>query len=270
VRAQVDYLFAVPTTETPNLFRTPTRGTLGGLAAARRALDAGADVASAPGVTPAEAAFALLALFAALPRPLFAATAACLAAVDGAMAPWAQAAARVAAAAAATRAPWTLANEPLVSMAPSSAAAEALLAAHLRPAERAAVSHTVSFLKGMVQSWYGSGYGREVPRVVSQFAEVWFPPPPANAPDAAAKRMGRLAFVSALCGAAPGALDGFNPMDVLFDVTLGTGSSGTGTASNGASGASPGMGAPAETPVPAVLAGIGMGGPGLTGNLIDF
>jgi hypothetical protein len=53
-------------------------------------------------------------------------------------------------------------------------------------------------------------------------------------------------------------------------VTLGTGSSGTGTASNGASGASPGMGAPAETPVPAVLAGIGMGGPGLTGNLIDF
>jgi hypothetical protein len=59
-------------------------------------------------------------------------------------------------------------------------------------------------------------------------------------------------------------------MDVLFDVTLGTGSSGTGTASNGASGASPGMGAPAETPVPAVLAGIGMGGPGLTGNLIDF
>ena len=270
VGALVDYLFAVPKNETPNLFRTPTRGTLGGLAAARRALDAGADVASAPGVTPAEAAFALLALFAALPRPLFAATAACLAAVDGAMAPWAQAAARVAAAAAATRAPWTLANEPLVSMAPSSAAAEALLAAHLRPAERASVSHTVSFLKGMFQSWYGSGYGREVPRVVSQFAEVWFPPPPANAPDAAAKRMGRLAFVSALCGAAPGALDGFNPMDVLFDVTLGTGSSGTGTASNGASGASPGMGAPAETPVPAVLAGIGMGGPGLTGNLIDF
>ena len=271
VGALVDYLFAVPNTETPNLFRTPTRGTLGGLAAARRALDAGADVASAPGVTPAEAAYALLALFAALPRPLFAATAACLAAVDGAMAPWAQAAARVAAAAAATRAPWTLANEPLVSMAPSSAAAEALLAAHLRPAERASVSHTVSFLKGMFQSWYGSGYGREVPRVVSQFAEVWFPPPPARAPDAAAKRMGRLAFVSALCGAAPGALDGFNPMDVLFDVTLGTGSTGSpGTASNGASGASPGMGAPAETPVPAVLAGIGMGGPGLTGNLIDF
>jgi hypothetical protein len=83
--------------------------------------------------------------------------------------------------------------------------------------------------------------------------------------------MGRLAFVCALCGAAPGALDGFNPMDVLFDVTLGTGSTGSpGTASNGASGASPGMGAPAETPVPAVLAGIGMGGPGLTGNLIDF
>ena len=269
IGALVDYLFAVPKSETPDLFRTPTRGTLAGLAAARRALDAGADVASAPGVTPAEAAHALLALFAALPRPLFAATAACLAEVDGAMAPWAQAAARVAGAAAATRAPWTLANEPLVSMAPSSFAAEALLAAHLRPAERAATSHTVSFLRGMFQSWYGSGNGREVARVVSQFAEVWFPPPPATA-DAAAKRMGRLAFVGALCGAAPGALDGFNPMDVLFDVTLGTGMASKGMASNGASGASPGMGAPAETPVPAVLAGIGMGGPGLTGNLIDF
>ena len=85
--------------------------------------------------------------------------------------------------------------------------------------------------------------------------------------------MGRLAFVSALCGAAPGALDGFNPMDVLFDVTLGTGT-GTETkpAPSGASGAPPGMAAraAAETPIPAGLAGIGAGGPGLTGNLIDF
>jgi hypothetical protein len=86
--------------------------------------------------------------------------------------------------------------------------------------------------------------------------------------------MGRLAFVGALCGAAPGALDGFNPMDVLFDVTLGTGTgTGTETAASGASGTGvPGAAAraPAEPPVPAELAGIGSGGPGLTGNLIDF
>ena len=117
---------------------------------------------------------------------------------------------------------------------------------------------------------------KNVARVVSQFAEVWFPP--AGAPDAAAKRMGRLAFVGALCGAAPGALDGFNPMDVLFDVTLGTGTgtetgTETETAPSGASGTGvPGTAAraPAEPPVPAGLAGIGSGGPGLTGNLIDF
>ena len=288
VSALVDVLFSVPAAETLDLFRSPSRGTLAGLAAARAALDA--DDASQTSesllaaLDAAEAAHALLALFAALPRPLFSSTQALLSELDGAMEPWARAAAQVAGAAAAARAPWTLANPGLTRLAPSAAAAEALLAAHLRPAERAATSHTCSFLRGMFQSWYGFGTGgggagrlenpgREVARVVSQFAEVWFPPPPAGAPDAAAKRMGRLAFVSALCGAAPGALDGFNPMDVLFDVTLGTGT-GTETkpAPSGASGAPPGMAAraAAETPVPAGLAGIGAGGPGLTGNLIDF
>ena len=292
VSALVDVLFSVPAAETLDLFRSPSRGTLAGLAAARAALDA--DDASQTSesllaaLDAAEAAHALLALFAALPRPLFATTQACLAAVDGVMAPWAQAAAQVAGAAAAMGAPWTLATERLTRLVPA-AAAEALLAAHLRPAERAAASHTVSFLRGMFQFWYGGGgaagangrgapnSGREVARVVSQFAEVWFPPPAAGSPGAAAKRMGRLAFVGALSGAAPSALDGFNPMDVLFDVTLGTGT-GTGTGTkmetvpNGASGAPPGMAAraPAETPVPAGLAGVGMGGPGLTGNLIDF
>ena len=306
IGALVDFLFSVSVSETENMFHSPSRGTLVGLAAIRRALDDGADVAAAPGVDAAEAAHALLALFASLPRPLFAATRACLAAVDGAMAPWAQAAAQAARAAAAARAPWTLATERLARLAPSAAAAEALLAAHLRPAERAATSHTVSFLRGMFQAWYEANDARlqsaphgvpsafapnafglneappnvslqkNVARVVSQFAEVWFPP--AGAPDAAAKRMGRLAFVGALCGAAPGALDGFNPMDVLFDVTLGTGTgtetgTETETAPSGASGTGvPGTAAraPAEPPVPAGLAGIGSGGPGLTGNLIDF
>ena len=292
IGALVDVLFAVPAARTLDLFRSPSRGTLAGLAAVRRALDAdAADPTSATLETldAAEAAHALLALFAALPRPLFATTQACLAAVDGVMAPWAQAAAQVAGAAAATGAPWTLATERLTRLVPAAVAAEALLAAHLRPAERAAALHTVSFLRGMFQFWYGGGgaadangrgapsSGREVARVVSQFAEVWFPPPAAGSPGAAAKRMGRLAFVGALSGAAPSALDGFNPMDVLFDVTLGTGTgTGTGTGMetvpNGASCAPPGMAAraPAETPVPAGLAGVGMGGPGLTGNLIDF
>ena len=303
IGALVDFLFSVSVSETEGMFHSPSRGTLAGLAAIRRALDDGADVDAAPGADAAEAAHALLALFASLPRPLFAATRACLAAVDGAMAPWAQAAAQAARAAAAARAPWTLATERLARLAPSAAAAEALLAAHLRPAERAATSHTVSFLRGMFQAWYEAHDARvqsaphgasasvfspnafapneapsnaprtkNVARVVSQFAEVWFPP--AGAPDAAAKRMGRLAFVGALCGAAPGALDGFNPMDVLFDVTLGTGTgTGTETTASGASGTGvPGAAAraPAEPPVPAELAGIGSGGPGLTGNLIDF
>ena len=104
IGALVDFLFSVSIAETENMFHSPSRGTLVGLAAIRRALDDGADVAAAPGVDAAEAAHALLALFASLPRPLFAATRACLAAVDGAMAPWAQAAAQAARAAAAARA----------------------------------------------------------------------------------------------------------------------------------------------------------------------
>jgi hypothetical protein len=85
--------------------------------------------------------------------------------------------------------------------------------------------------------------------------------------------MGRLAFVCVLCGVAPNALDGFNPMETLYDVTLGVGLGGgpAGTVPVGTAGTVP-SGTPAGTGVGlAGMMGIGIGGGGLgTGNLIDF
>jgi phosphatidylinositol-bisphosphatase len=94
VGAIVDHLFSVGVTH-PSLFATDRAdepGSLAGLAATRAALDAGnlaktaSDLSNVPA---ADAAHALLTLFAALPAPLLATEPRCAAAVDAAMAPWA-------------------------------------------------------------------------------------------------------------------------------------------------------------------------------------
>jgi phosphatidylinositol-bisphosphatase len=281
VCALVDYLFEFGL-ETRGLFpvapRSVSRGvsacrhesSLAGLALVREALDAQRELPSVSGVSAFEAAEALLAVFASLPRPLFASTRACLSAVDGAMAPWAQAAAQCAGTAAATGASWTLATAYLIDALPSASAAEAILANHLRVPERAAIAHAVSFLRALFRSpASGAAEPGAAARIVSQFAEVWFPPPPPAAAAAAATRMGRLAFVGALCGVAPDALDGFNPMATLYDATLGTGGE-----------RFPGL-SEMERPPPSGtsemlgmgsvgVSGLGIGGSGFTGNLIDL
>ena len=272
----VDYLFS--TQCGVEVFNVPSLGTLGGLASVAAALDSNADVDTVPGMNPHHAAFALLALFASLPRPLCAATPQLLAGIDTQMQPWANAAAQHALAAAATGAPWTLATEVLTSHLPSVTVGETLLSKHLRHSERAAYAHTVSWVRQVLRSGGGVQGGGGIQegvaaKVVSQLAEVWFPKPAPGATNAAAVRMGRLAFVCVLCGVAPNALDGFNPMETLYDVTLGVGLGGgpAGTVPVGTAGTVP-SGTPAGTGVGlAGMMGIGIGGGGLgTGNLIDF
>ena len=263
VAALVDYLFA--STCGVEVFQVPDLGTVEGLSSVRQALDTSTDLSATPNMNPHQATFALLTLFASLPKPLFASTTQCLQSIDLVMQPWSQAAAQAAGAAAACRAPWTLATEYLQQALPSLAVAESLLASHLRVSERAAYAHTISWIRQSLKSGGASVPGAAA-RVASQLAEVWFPRPAPGAADAAATRMGRVAFVGALCGIAPNALDGFNPMETLFDVEFGGGTGGTGT-----------MASTAATPATAAT-GVGLagmmgivGGGGLgTGNLIDF
>ena len=242
VGAIVDHLFSVGVTH-PSLFATDRAdepGSLAGLAATRAALDAGnlaktaSDLSNVPA---ADAAHALLTLFAALPAPLLATEPRCAAAVDAAMAPWAAAAV----AAASTPRPGGGAVDARRAgdqgAAPSRAAAGDLVRANLHAPERAACEHVVALLRAMLEA----RRGERAAHVLAQFAEVWFP----ESSDAAT-RMGRVAFLGALCDAPPEFLDGFNPMARRFDVE------------GGGAGGARGAGATATPP--------GDGG----GNLIDF
>jgi len=242
VGAIVDHLFSVGVTH-PSLFATDRAdepGSLAGLAATRAALDAGnlaktaSDLSNVPA---ADAAHALLTLFAALPAPLLATEPRCAAAVDAAMAPWAAAAVAAASTPRPGGGPWTLAAPETRARLPSRAAAGDLVRANLHAPERAACEHVVALLRAMLEA----RRGERAAHVLAQFAEVWFP----ESSDAAT-RMGRVAFLGALCDAPPEFLDGFNPMARRFDVE------------GGGAGGARGAGATATPP--------GDGG----GNLIDF
>ena len=213
----------------PGVFRPPARGTLAGLAAIRAALDdawtgGAADLASLPGVDCHEVAYALLALFAATPRPLFAAgtgandnaTASAAAAVDAMMTPWA-AAAVAAARAAAPGTPWTLAAPEVAGKLPAMRAVDDALRARLPAAERATLTHACALVRAAlaeVREVRDGGERGAAARILAQFAEVWFPR--ATGANEAATRMGRMAMLGVLCGAHPAFLDGFDPMERTY------------------------------------------------------
>ena len=213
----------------PGVFRPPARGTLAGLAAIRAALDdawtgGAADLASLPGVDCHEVAYALLALFAATPRPLFAAgtgandnaTASAAAAVDAMMTPWA-AAAVAAARAAAPGTPWTLAAPEVAGKLPAMSAVDDALRARLPTAERATLTHACALVRAAlaeVREVRDGGERGAAARILAQFAEVWFPR--ATGANEAATRMGRMAMLGVLCGAHPAFLDGFDPMERTY------------------------------------------------------
>ena len=241
VGTMVDYLFDKGLQHVPGLLQPPTHAgcTLRGLAAVRGALDLGwggaADLASVPGVNCHEVAGALLSFFASLPRPLLASPPACCAAIDAAMAPWAAAAA-AAARAAGPGGRWTLAIPDVARLLPPPSAADELLRKHLPPPERATCKHTTAFLHALLKA--PAALPGTVPasavaaRILAQFAEIWFPTE-VQVPGrgTAATRMGRLAFVGVLCGATTGFLDGFNPMERMYDpdaIVVGGGGGGSG------------------------------------------
>ena len=219
------------------------------------------------------------------------------------------AAARAAAAARAPRRARSPMPRPWRAGRSRGAAAEALLAAcDLRPAEGAATSHTVSFLRGMFQAWYEKNDARlqSAPHGASAIrservrcssergASRCFTKkrrarrlavrggvvPAGGRVRRRRERMGRLAFVGALCGAAPGALDGFCPWTCSSTCAPGDGDGdgngdGNGNASiraraNGTASISTGR-RPARgaTPPPRRVGRSGRRR-GLTGNLIDF
>ena len=153
------------------------------------------------------------------------------------MAPWAAAAVAAASTPRPGGGPWTLAAPETRARLPSRAAAGDLVRANLHAPERAACEHVVALLRAMLEA----RRGERAAHVLAQFAEVWFP----ESSDAAT-RMGRVAFLGALCDAPPEFLDGFNPMARRFDVE------------GGGAGGARGAGATATPP--------GDGG----GNLIDF
>lgn len=213
----VDYLFDKGLS-VPGLLQPPARCTAVGLGAVRAALDRGwggaADLASTPGVDCHEAAGALLSMFASLPQPLLATPPLCCAAVDAMMTPWANAAAAVARAGPAGA--WTLATPNVVGQLPVSSTIDELLRRHLPAPERATLKHTTAFIHALLKVPLDPDTmptSSRAARILAQFAEVWFPTTGA----AATVRMGRVAFLGILCGAHPEFLDGFNPMERMYD-----------------------------------------------------
>lgn len=238
----VDYLFDRGLS-VPGLLQPPVHGrcSISGLGAVRAALDVGwggaADLAGARGVDCHEAAGALLHLFGSLPRPLLASTPACCAGVDAAMAPWAAAAA-AAARAGGPGVAWTLATHDVTQYLPAPAAADELLRTHLPPPERAACKHTTAFVHALLKAAPppgGAPAASAAARILAQLVEVWFP----RTDGKAAVKMGRLAFIGVLCGAHPGFLDGFNPMEKMYEPD-GSGTGGSQSRGQSVGGASAG------------------------------
>jgi hypothetical protein len=174
----------------------------------------------------------------------------CCAEVDAAMAPWAAAAA-AAARAAVPGGGWSLAAPDVARLLPAPSSADELLRKHLPAPERATCNHTTAFVHALLKAPPPPGTvpaAAAAARILAQLAEVWFPAAGRNA----AVKMGRLAFIGVLCGAHPGFLDGFNPMERMYDPD------GTGVAGEAGAGVGGGVGGDATTKG------------NLAGNLIDF